>query len=134
MHPLLKEGLKYFYAEDVKTMAESIVEALGLRYIDTSRLGFVRSRGSRSKRVVARIHSIGRAWEAGFNIRPMYLIEVISERYDMLSQQEKEKVIIHELLHIPKGFGGGFVTHSRGVNQKRVEQMHAAYRVRMSVR
>lgn len=121
--------MRYFYAEDVKLMAESIIEVLGLRYIDVSRLGFVRSSGSRSRKVVARIHSIGRAWEAAFNIKPMYLIEVISERFDRLSQQEKEKVIIHELLHIPRGFGGGFVPHSRGVNQKMVEKMHATYRV-----
>ncbi len=50
---------------------------------------------------------LGKVWEAGFNIKPRYLIEVISERYDRLNQQEKEKVIIHELLHIPKCFGEG---------------------------
>ncbi|MEM1994230.1 MAG: putative metallopeptidase [Nitrososphaerales archaeon] len=120
-------GLEYSYADDVKKMAESIVNALSLGYIDLSRLGFVRSRGSRSRQAVARIHAVGRAWEAAFNIRPMYLIEVISERFDRLSQQEKEKVIIHELLHIPKGFSGGFVPHGRGVNRRRVDEMYAKY-------
>ncbi|MFN3621739.1 MAG: putative metallopeptidase [Nitrososphaerales archaeon] len=120
--------MKYSYADDVKKVAESIINVLGLEYIDISRLGFVRSRGSRSRQVIARIHAIGRAWEVGFNIRPMYLIEVISERFDRLPQQEKERVIIHELLHIPKGLSGGFVPHRRGVNQRKVEEMHIKYR------
>jgi predicted metallopeptidase len=120
--------LKYSYAEDVRLLAESIIDVLGLNHIDRSRLGFVRSRGSRCRRVAARVHALGRVWEAGFNIKPMYLIEVISERYDRLTQPEKEKVIIHELLHIPKRFGGGFVPHGKGVNRRRVEEMHWRYR------
>ena len=126
--------MKYFYAEDVRLLAESIIEVLGLSYIDRSRLGFVRSFGSRSRRVAARIHALGRVWEAGFDIKPRYLIEVLSERYDRLSQQEKEKVIIHELLHIPRSFGGGFIPHGRGVNQMRVEELHTTYRVKRSAK
>lgn len=122
--------MEYFYAEDVRLLAESILDALGLSYIDRSRLGFVRSRGSRSRRVAARIHALGRVWEAGLGIKPRYLIEVLSERYDRLSQQEKERVIIHELLHIPRSFGGGFIPHGRGVNPRRVEEFHTIYRVK----
>jgi len=120
--------LEYSYAEDVRLLAESIIDTLGLHHIDRSRLGFVWSCGSKSRRVAARIHALGKVWEAGFSIKPRYLIEVISERYDRLNQREKEKVIIHELLHIPKCFGGGFVPHSRGVNSKRVEELHWRYR------
>ncbi len=120
--------LEYSYAEDVRLLAETIIDTLGLHHIDRSRLGFVRSRGSKSRRVAARIHALGKVWEAGFNIKPRYLIEVISEKYDRLNQQEKEKVIIHELLHIPKCFGGGFVPHGRGVNRRRVEELHWRYR------
>jgi len=129
--------LEYFYAEDVRLLAESIVDALGLSYIDyidRSRLGFDRSHGSRAKRVAARIHPLGRVWEAGFGIKPRYLIEVLSERYDSLSQEEKEKVIIHELLHIPRSFGGGFIPHGKGVNQRRVEQLYTTYRVKRGVK
>jgi len=118
--------LEYSYAEDVRLLAESIIETLGLNHIDRSRLGFVRSRGSKSRRIAARIHALGKVWEAGFNIKPRYLIEVIAERYDRLTQQEK--VIIHELLHIPKKFGGGVVPHGRGVNRRRVDELHWRYK------
>ena len=58
--------------------------------------------------------------------KPHYVIEGISERYDKLSEAEKTKVIIHELMHIPKSFGGGFRYHDH-VNRKNVEEMYKRY-------
>jgi predicted metallopeptidase len=52
------------------------------------------------------------------------VIEVISERYDKLCETEKEKTIIHELLHIPKGFSGGFRPHKGYIDRKTVELLH----------
>jgi predicted metallopeptidase len=52
------------------------------------------------------------------------VIEVISERYDKLSETEKEKTLIHELLHIPKGFTGGFRPHRGYVDKKTVDLLH----------
>jgi len=45
-----------------------------------------------------------------------------------LDEEEKEKVIIHELMHIPKKFSGGFVPHRGRINRRRVEKMHRTYR------
>lgn len=55
-----------------------------------------------------------------------YAIEVISERFDDLPAAEQEKVLIHELLHIPKSFGGGFRHHKDWVTKRRVDQLHAS--------
>ena len=55
---------------------------------------------------------------------PAYVIEVICERYDRLSEEEKEKTLIHELLHIPNGFFGGFRPHKGYINNKRIEKLH----------
>jgi len=49
---------------------------------------------------------------------------VISERYDRLSIEDQEKTLIHEILHIPKSFQGGFIPHKGHITRKCVEQLH----------
>ena len=55
-----------------------------------------------------------------------YLIEVISEKFDKLPDDEQLKVIIHELMHIPKSFGGGFIHHNK-VHDKSVDHIYNHY-------
>ena len=43
--------------------------------------------------------------------KPAYEIEVLSKHYDGLKSDEKKKVLIHELLHIPKNFSGSLLPH-----------------------
>ena len=54
-----------------------------------------------------------------------YAIEFL-ERFEKMSQSEQDKVIIHELLHIPKTFGGGFRQHDFVCDQN-VELMHEKF-------
>jgi predicted metallopeptidase len=63
-------------------------------------------------------------WQVALRRPAAYVIEVISERYDNLSEEEREKTLIHELLHIPKGFSGGFRPHKGYINQAFVEKLH----------
>lgn len=121
-------GISYEKAADVEQIALGIVRTLSLGYIDVDRLHFYRSRGSKSRRVQARIHGMGRIWFDALGMKPHYIIEVISEEYDRLDQPEKERVIIHELMHIPIRFSGGFVPHKGRINRKTVEKMHRMYR------
>jgi predicted metallopeptidase len=62
------------------------------------------------------------------------VIEVISERYDRLGETEKERTLIHELLHIPKGFSGGFRPHKGYINKKRVNELHQQLLKRRSLK
>ncbi len=55
---------------------------------------------------------------------PAYTIEVISEVYDRMSDEDKEKTLIHELMHIPGGFSGGFRPHKGYVERKMVDQVY----------
>ncbi len=116
--------LKYVEAPDVKRLANEVVDILGLFHVVPQFVYCYRSKGSKSKRTVARIHGLGKIWQEALLKPPAYVIEVISERYDSLSEEEKEKTIIHELLHIPKGFSGGFRPHKGYINKKRVEKLH----------
>jgi len=119
--------IRYYDALDVKEILERIIAELGFNHIELAGIYCFRSVGSKSKRTVARIHSLGKLWQEALKIRPCYLIEVISERYDRLSREEKEKVLIHELLHIPQGFSGGFRPHKRHITRKKIESLHQKF-------
>jgi len=116
--------LEYVEASDVKRLVDEIVERLDLFHVVPQFVYCYRSKGSKSKRIVARIHGLSRMWQEALVRPPAYVIEVISERYDRLSEEEKEKTVIHELMHIPRGFSGGFRPHRGYISRKRVERLH----------
>ena len=120
--------IKYEIAEDVEKLARDIVYRLSdyFGHVNIDRVKFVRSIGSRSS-AVARIHGLPRIWRYVLNIEPMYIIEVISEKYDQLSTEEKVKIIIHELLHIPAKFSGGLRPHGKYVNYRIVNKLLRIY-------
>jgi len=120
--------IAYSEAPDVKKLADEITESLGFYHVVHQFVFCVRSKGSSSKRVIARIHGFGRIWQETLNLPASYVIEVISERYDRLSEEEKEKTIIHELLHIPKGFAGGFRPHKGYIDHEIVEHLHRTFK------
>ena len=118
--------LEYVEAPDVKKLVDEMIDSLYLFHVVPQFVYCYRSRGSKSKRIIARIHGLGRIWQEALRRPPAYVIEVISEQYDGLSDKEKEKTLIHELLHIPKGFSGGFRPHKGYINRKQVEKLHRA--------
>jgi predicted metallopeptidase len=119
--------IAYYEAHDVKEIAERIIAELGFNHIELKGIYCYRSVGSKSRRTIARIHSLEKLWQKALNTRPSYLIEVISERYDRLSRDEKEKVLIHELLHIPQGFSGGFRPHKKHITKRKIDNLHQKF-------
>lgn len=122
--------IRYYTANDVKKLADEVVNRLGMDYVKTSQVMCVRSRGSKAKRTIARIHGLGRVWQLCLQIPAHYVIEVIAEQYDELSRAEKEKTIIHELLHIPGGFKGGFRHHKGWISDRKIERLHTQFQQR----
>jgi predicted metallopeptidase len=116
--------IKYYPAPEIKKQVDAIASDLELFHVVPQFVFCVRSKGSKAKRTIARIHGLGKIWQDVLNIPPSYTIEVISEIYDKMSKEEKEKTLIHELLHIPGGFSGGFRPHKGYVERKIVEQLY----------
>ena len=114
----------YFRAPDVKRRVDDLVMRLGFFHVVPQSVYCYRSTGSKSRRIIARIHGLGRIWQDALHIPPGYVIEVIAEQYDKLSEEEQEKTLIHELLHIPKGFAGGFRHHKGYVDRVAVERLY----------
>jgi predicted metallopeptidase len=116
--------IRYTGAADVKKLADEIIDRLGLFHVVPQFVFCFRSTGSTSKRTIARIHGLGKIWQEALNLPPSYTIEVISERYDRLSQTGKEKTVIHELLHVPRGFAGGFRPHKGYIDERIVDDLY----------
>jgi len=119
--------IKYYPAEDIKKEALNIIEKLNMNHIDLNSVFFFRSQGSKSRGTIARCHALGKLMQKALQRKAAYIIEVISERFDKMSEEDKTKTIIHELMHIPKSFGGGFKHHDY-VCKKEVDKMYKRYK------
>jgi predicted metallopeptidase len=116
--------IKYLPASDIKKEVDEIASSLDLFHIVPQFVFCIRSKGSKARRTIARIYGLGKIWQEVLNLPPSYTIEVVSEIYDKMSKEEKEKTLIHELLHIPGGFSGGFRPHKGYVERKTVELLY----------
>ncbi len=97
-------------APDVRKRAISLKNAHKIGWIKTKSIHFVRSKNSKA-RAYARIWGLPKIWRDVLKISPTYIIEVLSEKYDKLSDVQKNNVLIHEIAHIPKNFSGSLVPH-----------------------
>jgi len=64
--------------------------------------------------------------QMALGVDAFYPLEFLHERFDKLSFEEQVKVIIHELMHIPKTFGGGF-RHHDFVTDKNVNLLYKQF-------
>lgn len=126
----MSKPMKYLNAPDVKRLVDEIIDVLNLDYISPQLVYCYKSKGTKSKNIIARIHGLGKIWQKALNIPPSYIIEVLSEKYDNLKPIEKEKVLIHELLHIPKGFLGGFRHHKGYITKRKIDEMHKFFKIK----
>ena len=122
-----RKKYEYEVAPDVQADLEEIVRLLPdeFPHVDTRRVLCYRSRGS-TARIYARIWSLPSIFSHALGVEPHYVIEVV-ERYDRSPRAEKEKTLIHELLHIPKTFSGALVPHKcfgREINCAREGELH----------
>jgi len=116
-------------AYDVQLMLDEILERLQMSHVIGPRVICMRSTGAQVN-AYARIWSLPEIWRNALEINPFYVIEVVSQHYDKLEEEKKKKILIHELLHIPKKFTGGLVPHKnrgRKIDDKLVEEIYQKY-------
>lgn len=105
-----KGKLEWEKARDVKIDIIHILKVISLPHIIPSRIYCFRTQGSKSK-AYARVWAMPKIFQKALSIEPAYVIEVLSKYYDKLDEDNKKKVLIHELLHIPKNFSGSLLPH-----------------------
>jgi len=89
--------IKYEEAPDIKKKIDSLVLASEMKHLNAERIFCIRSYGSKSRGVVARCHALPKIMQKALNIEPAYIIEIISETFDKQIEDEKIKILIHEL-------------------------------------
>lgn len=117
--------MKYEEAPDLQKIAEEVSRIL-FPHVVMERVKCYRSYGSSTKRTIARCHALGKLMQKAIGVEAYYALEFLSSRFDKLNKEEQIKTIIHELMHIPKTFGGGFRQHDF-VCEKNVSLYYKTY-------
>ncbi|AEE93889.1 metallopeptidase-like protein [Acidianus hospitalis W1] len=96
--------LKLEKAEDVKKLALRINKEANMG-IDLNKVVFLRSRNSKTT-AIARTLTLPPQWRYVLGEDILYIVEVVSEKFDNLECNDKIFVITHELMHIPRTMKG----------------------------
>jgi predicted metallopeptidase len=107
-----KSKIEWYPAPDVKKRVLHLLTTLSINWPKKPRIICFRSSYANT-RAYARIWGLARIWQLALKLPPSYIIEVIAEKYDELSETEKDKIILHEITHIPKNFSGSLIPHFR---------------------
>lgn len=115
--------MKFEKAPDITHRLKQIARSLGF---ETKGIFGFRSYGS-SARAYARIWGFPRIWQMALDQSPFYCLEVLAEKFDRLNSVQQDKVLIHELMHIPKNFSGALLPHrgrNRAIDGQAVEKLY----------
>ncbi len=121
--------MEWQISPDIKLQLDRLLKGDIFPHIDPSKIIAAKSHSSKS-RAIARIWSFPKIWQLALNLGPKYIIEVISEKFDKLNSQDQDRVLIHELMHIPKNFSGALLSHkhhSQKINRGTVEKIYQLF-------
>lgn len=117
--------MKYALAPEVKKQIEILVKELQFNHVKVAQVHCIRSFDAKT-RAIARIWGMSRLFKEVAGLEPNYIIEVNAKRFDKMSEREKIKTLIHELMHIPKNFSGSLLSHRgphHNINDREVEKI-----------
>lgn len=117
--------MQYQLAPEIKKQIDTLIEQLNFNHIKIANVHCIRSLDAKT-RAIARIWGMSRLFKEVAGLEPHYIIEVNAKRFDKMSEREKMKTLIHELMHIPKTFSGALLSH-RGkyhrINDREIERI-----------
>ena len=117
--------MQYKFAPEIKRQIRVLIKELKFTYIKPNQIYCIRSFDVKT-RAIARIWGMAKLFHEVVGIKPNYIIEVNAKRFDKMSDRDKIKTLIHELMHIPKTFSGALLSH-RGryhqINDREVERI-----------
>jgi len=110
----------------VKTLVDDIIRTIPeFSHIDPERIHILFSNST--SRSIAYCHEMNSRIQFALDIQPNYVIELVTKNWKRLSIEERAKVLIHELYHIPRTFSGylrnhdhrqGFTPYSRRLESR----------------
>jgi predicted metallopeptidase len=102
--------VEYSTNHQIKSRLDEVIKNVPFSHIDPNFVKVIVSYGTKT-RAVARIYSFPRIHQIAFDLKPRYVIEIISEKFFKLKKEDQDRTLIHELMHIPKTFSGALVPH-----------------------
>ncbi len=108
--------MRYEYALDLQKIAEDVCDKM-FPHVKKDRIKCFRSYGSSTKRTIARCHALGKLMQKAMAVDAFYALEFLMPIFEKQNKDDQIKTIIHELMHIPKTFGGGFRQHDFVCNE-----------------
>jgi len=117
--------MKYEFSLSLQVLAEDIAMRI-FPHIKLERVKCFRSYGSSTKHTIARCHALGKIMQEAMGVDAFYTLEFLGEKFNKMKKEEKIKVVIHELMHIPESFGGGFKNHNI-VTDKNIGECYKVY-------
>lgn len=105
----------------------NLISEIEFTHVPKHRIFCFRTDGSKS-RAYARIWAFPKIFQTVLEIEPAYVIEVINKYYNKLPYEEQTKVLIHELLHIPKNFSGSLLPHRHSSGRSISREVERIYR------
>jgi predicted metallopeptidase len=123
------KSVDWVEAPDIAKRSLKLITDLKMDWILFERLFFYRSTDSKA-RAYARTWGLPALWQRSLGVEPGYIIEVLAEHFDKLDSRNQDKVILHELTHIPHNFSGALIAHThrkKGSFHKKLDELINLY-------
>lgn len=105
-----REPFDFSRSSKISLRVKKLIQDCSISYICQNRVFCIESTGSRSH-AYARLWGLPRIWQEILGVAPAYILEV-THRFFKLREKEQDRVLLHEIAHIPKNFSGALVSHN----------------------